>query len=572
MSNKMGRAGATIRQRMTSVSSWRLPREESCIAPDDVWSNKDMDPSPPEYRRWTSWTFFAYWISDLINPGTWATVASFITLGLTWWESCLAIFVGGFLVALVITANGIVGAKVHTPFAVTSRSVFGYWGSKFVVFSRMVIAMFWLSINSWSGGVFISLMIEAIWPQYANLKNSLPTSEGATSADFLSFFLFWLLQLPFVFIHPSKLAWLFNVKAIIVPICALGTLIWAVKAAGGNARGALTGDGVDRAAPGTARFEAFMYSVTATMGTWATLSLNIGDFSRYCKNPSATYIQLVAVPVLFSVLSIFAAISAACCFVIYGEFLYQPYDIVAKWNTSSGGRAAMFLASLTWALANVTTNITANSISSANDMTSLAPKWINIKRGQLISVTIGVFGFAPWKVLATAGNFLTFMSSYSIVLAPVAGLMAVDFFFVKRQKLDIYELYRPDGIYRFSKGWNWRAYVALACAVGPNLPGMINAINPAIEIGNIKWIYMVSNLSADAFAISVYLILNAVSVPYDSLVDVPVHDIVGPEFTDLGAYGDRDQNHGYEEKVGESLGGVDTVVSHYEVDGRRKRF
>jgi hypothetical protein len=144
----------------------------------------------------------------------------------------------------------------------------------------------------------------------------------------------------------------------------------------------------------------------------------------------------------------------------------------------------------------VTTNITANSISAANDLCSLAPKYINIRRGQFIAITIGVWGFVPWKVLNSAANFLTFMASYSIVLAPIAFLMVLDFYFVKGRKLDIYELYRPKGIYRFSKGWNWRAYVALAIAVAPNLPGMCHAINPNIYIGNIKYLYMVSNVVA----------------------------------------------------------------------------
>ncbi|RXK38901.1 uracil transporter FurD [Tremella mesenterica] len=489
-----------------------------------------MDPSPPDQRTWTSWTFFAYWVSDLINPGTWATVASFVGLGLTWWESALAILVGGVLVAIVITANAVVGAKLHTPFAVTSRAVFGYWGSKFVVFSRMVLAIFWLSINSWAGGGFVALMIESIWPQYAKIHNSIPASQGATTLSFVSFFLYWyvLLQLPFAFIHPSRLAWLFNTKAIVVPIVALGTLIWAVSKAGSGASAALNHP-ANRLPPGAPRFKAFMYSVTACQGTWATLSLNIGDFSRYCKKPSAAYIQLIAVPLLFAGLSVFSGITAACCFAIYGDSFYQLYEIVGKWNTSAGGRTAMFLASLAWTLASVTTNITANSISAANDMTTLAPKWINIKRGQLISLSLGVWAFAPWKVLQSAQNFLTFMSSYSVVLAPIAVLLAIDFFVVKKQKVDIYELYRPDGIYHFTAGWNWRSYLALACAVGPNLPGMINAINPAISIGNIKYIYMVSNISGDTFAIAVYLILCRIWPPYESLVEVPVHDIIRTE-------------------------------------------
>ncbi|WWC58880.1 uncharacterized protein I303_101425 [Kwoniella dejecticola CBS 10117] len=517
----------TLKKRTVSPSSWVLPKEESCIAPENVWSNKDMDPAPEEHRRWTGWTFFTYWISDVMYPAQWATVASFVGMGLTWWESCLAILVGGFLVAIVITANAYIGAVLHTPFAVTSRSVYGYWGSKFVVFSRMVIACFWLSINSWSGGVFVSLMIEAIWPQYARLKNSIPASQGATSRDFLSFFLFWLLQLPFVFIHPSKLKWVFNIKAILVPVVAIGTLIYAVKKAGPLASVALSSP-PDRVPGGSQRFIAFMYSVTATQGTWATLSINVGDFSRYCKKPSATYVQMFAIPILFSVFSVFAAISAACLNTVYGtsDSFYQPYDIIALWNTSAGGRAAMFLGSLIWALSNVTTNISANSISAANDMTSLAPKYINIKRGQMIAITIGVWGFAPWKVLSTATNFITFMASYSIVLAPIAVLMAIDFFVVKKKKIDIYELYRPKGIYRFSGGWNWRAYIALVVAIAPNLPGMINAINSTVSIGNIQYIYMVSNIAGDVFAIIIYLALNKFFPAREAQIEVAVHDLL----------------------------------------------
>lgn len=239
-----------------------------------------------------------------------------------------------------------------------------------------------------------------------------------------------------------------------------------------------------------------MTSVTAVQGTWATLSVNIGDFSRYCKSPRSNWIQLFAFPLINTLVSIFAAISATCAYAVYNEELYQPYDILAKWDTSPGGRAAMFLGALTWALSNVTTNITANSISAANDLCSLAPKYINIRRGQFIAITLGVWGFVPWKVLNSAANFLTFMASYSIVLAPIAFIMVIDFYFVKGRKLDIYELYRPRGIYRFNKGWNWRAYVALAVAVAPNLPGMIHAISPTTYIGNIKYLYMVSNIVA----------------------------------------------------------------------------
>lgn len=179
----------------------------------------------------------------------------------------------------------------------------------------------------------------------------------------------------------------------------------------------------------------------------------------------------------------------------------------------------MFLGALAWSLGIVTTNITANSVSAANDMCSLAPKYINIQRGQLIAVTIGLWGFVPWKVLNSATNFLNFMAAYSIVLAPIAVLMAFDFFVIKRQVVDVAELYRPNGRYRFSKGWNWRAFVALICAVAPNLPGMAAAIDAKINIGNIKYVYMVSNLSADIIAMGVYYALSKMFPDRNSLVD-----------------------------------------------------
>lgn len=166
-------------------------------------------------------------------------------------------------------------------------------------------------------------------------------------------------------------------------------------------------------------------------------------------------------------------------------------------------------------------------------MCSLAPKYINIRRGQMIAITVGVWGFVPWKVLNSAANFLAFMSSYSIVLAPIAMIMVVDYYVVKHQKYDIYEMYKPNGIYRYVKGWNWRAYLALICAFAPNLPGMCHAINNSIDIGNIQYVYMVSNLVAYVISISVYLTANHFWPAPESIIEVAVHDVVRPEKSSL---------------------------------------
>lgn len=279
-----------------------------------------------------------------------------------------------------------------------------------------------------------------------------------------------------------------------------------------------------------------------------------GDFSRYLKKPKANLVQLFAFPSIFTVVSIVSAITATCLLPVYGDVLYQPYLIIAKWDTSAGGRAAMFLGGLAWALANATTNITANSISAANDMTSLAPRYINIRRGQFISATIGVWAFAPWKVLASAQNFLSFMAAYSVVLAPMAALMVADYFIIKRRKYNVYELYRPRGIYRYWGGWNWRSYAALLCAIAPNLPGMANAINAKVQIGNIKYIYMVSNIVADIIAICVYYALSRLFPDRPSIITEAVHE--AEDLDDSYGYGRTPARDTYQYDDKESDGNV----------------
>jgi NCS1 family nucleobase:cation symporter-1 len=154
------------------------------------------------------------------------------------------------------------------------------------------------------------------------------------------------------------------------------------------------------------------------------------------------------------------------------------------------------------------------------------PKYMNIKRGQMFAITLGVWGFVPWKVLNSAENFMAFMMSYSIVLAPIAMLMVVDYFIVKQRKYNIYEMYRPNGIYHYWKGWNWRSYVALICAFAPNLPGMINSIDTKIDIGNIRYVYIVSNLVAYVISVSIYLTLCHFFPAPDSVIEVEVHDVI----------------------------------------------
>jgi NCS1 family nucleobase:cation symporter-1 len=219
-----------------------------------------------------------------------------------------------------------------------------------------------------------------------------------------------------------------------------------------------------------------MSSVT---GSWSTLACNIPDFSRYARSSRGQYIQLPILPALFTVCAVIGIVTTSATGVIYGELIWNPLLIIEKWlDMGHGGRAAAFFAATSWYIAQVGTNITANSISAANDLTVLFPRYVNIQRGCIIAAIIGGWVLVPWKILSSAETFLAFMGGYAVFLAPIAGILASDYWLVKKQHIDVPALYNPRGIYRYWKGINWRAALAFAIAVGPNLPGLAFAINP----------------------------------------------------------------------------------------------
>lgn len=249
---------------------------------------------------------------------------------------------------------------------------------------------------------------------------------------------------------------------------------------------------------GSTKAYLFLSSMSSVTGSWATLACNIPDFSRYARSSRGQFIQLPFLPLIFTVCGVMGIVTTSASKIVYGEYLWNPLDIIAHWLESGhGGRAAAFFAATSWYIAQVGTNITANSISAANDLTVLFPKYINIQRGCIIAAIVGGWVIVPWKILKSASTFLAFMGGYAVFLAPIAGIMAADFWLVKSQNLDVPALYDPDGRYRYIYGCNWRAAAAFLVAVGPNLPGLAYSINPAgthvnrgiLNLYTFDWLY-----------------------------------------------------------------------------------
>ncbi|THH16283.1 hypothetical protein EW146_g4322 [Bondarzewia mesenterica] len=527
-----------IRSRLAAItkpSTWVLEPEPSTFAPTNSWSNKDMDPVPPSLRAWSTLNYVAYWISDATNAAVWELSSSMLAIGLTWRQALPAIAVGHVIIAVIMVLNGTIGARLHVPFPVLNRSSFGFWLSYFSVISRVILSMFWFGIQTYTGSECVYQMLKAIWPSLARLPNHLPESANITTASMMCYFLYWLIQFPFMLISPQKIRWLFLAKAVIVPPTWLAMLIWAfVKVP--SSKGLLNDHS---SLSGASMSWAWLSALNSALGIYSTLAVNIPDFTRYAKNERAQYVQLIIIPIAFTLCSFVGMAVTSAGVTLYGQVLWDPLRLIDQWDN----RAAAFFASFAFVLTTLGTNISANSLSAGNDMSALCPKYINIRRGQIICAFLGGWALCPWEILASASGFLSFMNGYTVFLGPIAGIMVTDYWFVHHTHVDVPSMYRPHGRYRYHYGVNWRALVALIVSVPPNLPGLINSINTNIHVGGAVYLYDIAYILGFTLASSVFYVLSVVFPAKETMLD---HTILGDEEPATAEDSASDEKHGNE--------------------------
>ncbi|CEJ59788.1 Putative NCS1 allantoate transporter [Penicillium brasilianum] len=469
----------------------RVSQPQSAFAHGNArWTNLDLDPIPLLGRKWGVMSLIAYWISDAFNAATWQFASSIIAVGLTYREALAIVAISFFIISFVIAGNGAVGAIYHVPFPVIARASWGFWGSYIAIVSRAILAVFWFAIQNVNGGNSVRVMIGAIWPSYLTLHNDIPESQGITTNGMVAFLIFWIFQFPFLCMHPNKLRWLFTIKSIVVPIAWIAILIWAfvVEKGGGGIF-----DQQKATVSGSTYSWLFLANMTSVLGNYATLSVNQSDFSRYSRvNPRWQLLYIPMLPIIFTFVSFIgiAASSAGQAHYNLASIPWDPNELISHWPN----RACRFFGAASFAIASLGVNISANSLSAANDFTALAPKVLNIRRGQILCALLS-WALVPWKILASANNFLSFMSAYAIFLGPIAAIMLFDFWIVNRTRYDCLALYQPSNpIYRYVCavpfmsgksiwGVNWRAVVSFLVGVVPSLPGLINTVNPKIHVG-----------------------------------------------------------------------------------------
>ncbi|KAJ6574876.1 NCS1 nucleoside transporter family [Mycena capillaripes] len=440
-----------------------------------VLCQPDLLPVPQNARTWNAFHLAGYWIAEAFGISQYQVASTAVAAGLSPGAAIGAVFLGHFFVSIACAGNAWIGATYGINFPVLARASFGIHGNLVAVMCRAIAAMVWFGTQTYQGGQCVEVMLRAIFPSFKSFKNHLPSSAHVTSSELLCFFIFYIIQLPLLFVHISKLRHLFMFKVLVMPIFGFALFGWAV----GNAHGfgPIFSHTTQVAGPPVAVM--FFSAMSAAIAPKATLALNICDFTRFAKSPRATvWTNILSLSIPVTLCSILGVVVTSATQVIYGVSTWNPLQVCELWSS----RAAQFFAAFCWALAVVATNISANSTAVGNDLTILFPQYINIRRGQYICAFVGL-ATCPWIIQNSAVSFTSFLGGYSIFLGPICGILLADYFVQRQRKLDVAALYQKESSrYWYTHGFNLRAIGAFILACIPNLPGFASKVNSRVHV------------------------------------------------------------------------------------------
>ncbi|WP_437659569.1 NCS1 family nucleobase:cation symporter-1 [Sorangium sp. So ce1182] len=440
--------------------------------------NDDLAPTPEAARTWKLGHFAALWIGMAVCIPTYTMASGLIDQGMSWQQALACVALGNVIVLLPMILNAHAGTRYGIPFPVFARASFGVTGANVPAVLRALVACGWFGIQTWLGGQALWQLLVALVPSVeapltsAAFKGALGIHPG----ELLGFAVFWLINLYFILKGTESIKFLETWAAPFLIVMGLVLLGWAYARAGGF------GPMLSRPSkiPEGQLLSVFAPSLTAMVGFWATLSLNIPDFTRYARSQRdqalGQALGLPATMVLFSFIGV--AVTSATP-VIFGELIWDPVKLLAR----IGGAFIMVLAMVGLSVATLSTNLAANVVSPANDFSNLAPHRISARAGGVITAVLGAV-ILPWKLIESSkGYIFTWLVGYSALLGPIGGIMIADYFLLRRTRLEVDDLYRRGGAYEYQGGVNWRAMAALAIGVLINLPGFLAEAVPSMKDG-----------------------------------------------------------------------------------------
>src|SRR5277367_477514 len=435
---------------MTEAYSASLPAE---TVRDSTLYNEDLAPISTDRRTWRTYNYAALWISMSVNIPTYMLASGMIAGGMNWKQALFTVFLGNVLVLIPMLLNAHAGARYGIPFPVFARSSFGVLGANIPAVLRALVACGWFGIQTWIGGEAINTLLAALVP--------------AWNHPWLCFFLFWLLNLAVILRGIDTIRSLQGIAAPVLLVLGLAMLAWAYVKAGGF--------GPMLSTPSKFHsfgefFAFFVPSLTGVVAFWATVALNIPDFTRYAKGQREQMLgQALGLPTTMTFYSFIGIAVTSATVIVFGQAIWDPVEVLSR----LGNPLAVVVAMLALLLATLNVNVAANVVSPSNDFSNLYPRKISFKLGGVITCFIGLL-MQPWRWLASHGSYVMgWLVGYSSFLGPIAGVMIADYYILRKRVLHTDDLFKRNGDYEFSGGFNWRAVAALAAGIFVALIGLV---------------------------------------------------------------------------------------------------
>jgi nucleobase:cation symporter-1, NCS1 family len=451
--------------------------------------NPDLAPIPAEKRSWNTYNYASLWVAMSVCIPTYMLASSLIAGGMDWIQAIATILLGNLIVLIPMLLNAHAGTRYGIPFPVFVRASFGVRGANIPAVLRALVACGWFGIQTWIGGQAIYSMLLILWPGAANFQG----------IHWVCFFLFWAINMLVIWRGIETIKFLEGIGAPFMLIVGLLLLWWISRKAGGLGPVLHT----------TSKFHNtsdflhfFVPALTGMVGFWATVALNIPDFTRYATSQRAQMTgQAVGLPTAMTLYSFIGVAVTSASAVIFGEPIWDPVVLLTRFNQP----VVALIALLALLIATLNTNVAANVVSPSNDFSNLRPSLISFRTGGLITGVMGIL-LMPWKLLSTFSAYIFgWLVGCSALLGPIAGIMICDYYVVRKRQLVVQDLYRRDGAYEYWKGFNPTAIVALVAGIGVALLGLTT---PALH-----WLYDYAWFVGFVLAGGVYHLLMRRPIP-----------------------------------------------------------
>ncbi|XP_010241649.1 PREDICTED: purine-uracil permease NCS1 [Nelumbo nucifera] len=444
---------------------------------DGGLTNDDLKPTTPQQRTFSGWEMASLWVGLVVGVPSYYLAGSLVDLGMAWWQGIATVVAANIILLLPLVLTGHPGTRYGISFPVLARSAFGIRGAHIPTLLRALVGCGWFGIETWIGGEAIFLLLPSPLKQ-TSFAHSLPWL-GTSPLEFSCFIAFWLAQMAIIWKGIDGIRDLEKYSApilILLTSCLVG---WAYIRAGGFGHMLSLSSRLSS----SQFWSLFFPSLTANISFWATLALNIPDFTRYTKTQKAQILGQAGLPIFMGAFTFVGLAVTSSTKVIFGEIISNPIQLLGK----IGGFVTMILAIVGISLATLTTNIAANVVAPANALVNLSPSKFTFRRGALLTALLGI-ACQPWRLLKSSESFIyTWLVGYSALLGPIGGIVLTDYYLLRHTNLDINALYstNPRGSYYYSGGYNLAAIAALVIGILPVIPGFLHKVGIVTSISDL---------------------------------------------------------------------------------------